>query len=319
MLPPMRPLGVGNAKLPALPKHMPLQLPNQILTKVPAIQMHSKFSAPPPPPPPRIEEAIKRHEIPTPPAMSEASGKNGAPVWRTLQEFKGDPLTMISAQPRPPPKRPPASKVPQPPLGPPPAHAIILAKKGQAGVDESTIVAKARPLVHVPKPPSESIPSFIRKNFKTDSREGGDAVLARAADHQVQEALRAGEKPPWPVPDWIVWATHFLVQIFVGGVVVACCVVIIVFGTYLTPGAVWATHAATVVGCIVNVGVFESIKCIVVACVALVKDETLKRQAEITARKARMALKAQRIQNLGGKFRQPPQLPNLAPPPPFLG
>lgn len=104
-----------------------------------------------------------------------------------------------------------------------------------------------------------------------------------------------------------------------GGTIAASTFVIFVFGTYLEPKQVWATHAATAVGCVVNVGLFESLKCIVVACVALVKDETLKRQAEIAARKARMALKAQRLQDRTRHRRQVDPGPESLPPPPFMG
>jgi hypothetical protein len=120
---------------------------------------------------------------------------------------------------------------------------------------------------------------------------------------------------PWPVPDWVVFFTASLVNFFMLGLSLECCIFIIYFGSYMHPGAVWATHGATFVGFTINLVLFESIKCLVVAMVALAQDRTIKRQADIAARRARMALKAQRLQERNWKWRQDAPLPSLAAPP----
>jgi hypothetical protein len=133
-----------------------------------------------------------------------------------------------------------------------------------------------------------------------------------------EEFMPPPPKDPWPVPDWVVCLTSSLVNIFMFGIVTECCIFILYFGSYMKPGVVWATHGATFIGFVVNLGLFESVKCVVVGCVALVKDETAKRQAEIAARRARMALKAQRLQDRTRRWKADTALPHL-PPPPMIG
>lgn len=125
-------------------------------------------------------------------------------------------------------------------------------------------------------------------------------------------------KDPWPVPDWVVKFTESLVSMFLLGLVFECSFFIIFFGSYMRPSSVWATHAATFVGFTMNLVLFESLKCLVVAMVALAQDVTKKRQEDIAARRARMALKAQRLQERNWKWRQDTPLPSL-PTPPLLG
>lgn len=310
-MPPMR-LG-AQGRLPQLPKNLPLQLPPALLTKLPSVQQHPSGLAPPPPPPPRPDDPMRRSELPPPPEAGEGT--------RKLVEFRGGESGGLGqVQPRPPPKRPQGTFQPTPPQGPPPAHAIVLAKRGGVtGIDEEAIVKRAKPPAVPPKPPQEMLPAFVRKSLQNTATPDGALGLPPGFPRATFKIQSPEEKDPHPVPDWIVWTSQRLVEVFVGGTIAASTFVIFVFGTYLEPKQVWATHAATAVGCVVNVGLFESLKCIVVACVALVKDETLKRQAEIAARKARMALKAQRLQDRTRHRRQVDPGPESLPPPPFMG
>jgi len=101
----------------------------------------------------------------------------------------------------------------------------------------------------------------------------------------------------FPVPDWIVSLSRACVNFIVVGLVVECCLFIIIFGAYLEPTIVWVTHASTIVGSVVTLGLFESVKCLVVAGVALVSEEAAEKEEEARARRARMALKAQGLQD----------------------
>lgn len=106
----------------------------------------------------------------------------------------------------------------------------------------------------------------------------------------------------YPVPDWIVSASRACVNFIVIGLVVECCAFIIIFGAYLEPTVVWVTHASTIVGSLVCLGLFESVKCLVVAGVALVSEEAAEKEEEARARRERMALKAQGLQDRSALF-----------------
>jgi len=298
-LPPLQ-IAPGQKRIPALPKHLPLQLPSASLLHVPAIQQHVDGLVPPPPPPPPL--ALPGWDKPMPPEEGEppASAQQLAPY--KPPSLSSRPL------PRPPPKLPQRALLPTPPVGPPPAHAIILAKKtGFSSIDEAALVKKVKPPPMVPKLPEEAMPSFVRRN---QPAEAPDIVAHRVLQGHAAPASRLGavpEKPPKPVPDWIVKASHAATQTFVGGSILGSCFFIIYWGVYLESRAQWATHAATIVGCIMNLGVFESMKCVVIACVNLVKSETEKRQEELHARKERMALKAQRLQERAARRRRATQ------------
>jgi len=325
-MPTLRPLSLGGrdrTMLPPLPK---LQLlPPNILTKVPSIQPH-KVGMPPPPPPPRPHQPLQPGEMPLPPEDGEPS------VTRRLTVFKGDKAGIRRGD-RPPKPPPPKSKEvfkPTPPSGPPPAHAYILARKGAGDIDEAELIKKARPIGEItPRPPdSEPPPGLTRKAVPPEPPRpggppGGPALKpVKPGQPEEPEPLKKQflDPPvePNPVPDWVVALSSWMVNLFMLGLVIECCLFIIIYGVYMEPNLVWATHGATIVGVIVNLGLFESVKCIVVACVALIKDETAKRQAEIAARRARMALKAQRLQDKSRRWRQDMPLPSL-PPPPLLG
>lgn len=166
-----------------------------------------------------------------------------------------------------------------------------------------------------PKVPLGPLPSFVWKNTV-------EPIPGLVQPRLAPEVVADRRKLLRPVPDWVVWLTKNLVHAFMIISVVMCCLITVTFGIYMHPGVIWATHAATIVGSFVNLGLFETVKCVVIACVALVKDETAKRQAEIAARKARLALKAQRLRERSSNpWRRPPDKPppKALPPLPFLG
>lgn len=292
-------LSMGNpAGLPGLPK-LPLALP-QTLFKVGAIQAHPA-GVPPPPPPPQIPSNILRGDVP-----------RGEPVIaRKMVEFKGKSATG-AGQPRPPPKKQATNGfTPTPPAGPPPAHAYVLAKKGVAtGLDESDVRRRAKHPNLTPTPPSHEPPAFLRPKAPEL-----DAKVPTPPPPPGASSYLKKSPTPHPVPDWVRSSSEMLVYIFVGGTILESCFFIIAYGTYMEPAAIWATQAATIIGCLVNFGLFETVKCVVVACVALVRDETERRQAETDARKQRMALKAQRAQEKGRRPKYVPATASSAPPP----
>ena len=102
-------------------------------------------------------------------------------------------------------------------------------------------------------------------------------------------------REPTPLPDMVVSASRWLLRLIVDGHVALCCYLIVAYGYHLRPRAVVAIHGASVIGIVVLFGLLESVKCLVVAAVALVKDESRKRTAEVEQRRERMLLKAQRV------------------------
>jgi len=231
--------------------------------------------------------------------------------------------------PRPPPKPRSAALRPTPPSGPPPAHAIVLAKKpGIAGFDTQAIVRRAKPPPSTPQPPREPPPLSLAAGSSSSAalaqhhRFPADSPkhqLMQLSSKQVQEQMFArmrqdpraaavtgksahDEQAPVPVPDYIVSGWVYAVYSLLVCLLLASVYVITVYGTYLPPSAELATHAATFIGSVVNVGMFESVKCVVIACVALAQDESRKRDVELQARRIRMELKAQRVQTRGRRF-----------------
>jgi len=200
-----------------------------------------------------------------------------------------------------PPKKPPPQRrqmAPAPPEGPPPAHAIILAGKAAAfGIDADAIMERTRPPPALPPmPPMEALPSFVRRVEALED-EYNPQLAAKVA--QVRAAMKQpgkpADKPPRPVPIAVVQATSALVWVFTCGSVAVWCSFIIYYGRNMAPSVEWATYGATVVGVTISLGLFETMKCVVIACVNLVQDDTVKREAELETRRMRMALKAQRF------------------------
>lgn len=281
------------------PKHLPLQLPSTALMKVPAIRPHEggeEMLPPPPPPPPRLTLPGWNREA-KPPEEREP------PSMQQLVAYK-PPSLSSKPLPKPPPKPPPsAAQKPRPPSGPAPAHAIILAKKGaMSGEEEDELSRRMKPPPLLPKLPEGLAPAFVRRNVVPE-----DDVFNK------RDVFREGEKrgrarPLSVVPDWVLHASFWAVQCFVAGFILGCCFFIIYWGVHLESHEQWATHAASVVGCVINFGVFESLKCVVIACVNLMHMESLKRQEELDARRLRMQLKAQRLGEKKAKRRRKVQL-----------
>lgn len=222
----------------------------------------------------------------------------------------------LNVHPKPPAPMPPGPKAPRPPDGPPPPHALLLARKpepqgaraapraldgklvrsGADGLED--VRRRLRPLHPVPKPPSEAPPPGVLIRMAE-----GIAKSREPGNNQV--ALRGGfhggtwAQPHAPTPDWAVKAGDALVWLFAMMIIIGSTGVIAYWGTFFDSSVAWATIGASVAGCLVNLGVFESVKCVVFAMVALVADETAKSQVEVSARRARMALKAQRLSKKG--------------------
>jgi hypothetical protein len=141
-------------------------------------------------------------------------------------------------------------------------------------------------------------------------------------------AKKVTKAPPLlkPVPDWVVWTTEGIVYIFVTGLIVESYLFIWAYGTYLQPNAVWATIAATIIGVLVCFLIFESVKCVVLGCIAIVRDEDMKRQEEKRRREERRAGKQEFADQrrltaeqraLARKKQMDPV--RLSPPPPIMG
>jgi len=171
------------------------------------------------------------------------------------------------------------SFAPPPPKLPPPSGVrrdeLALAHKQM--LDE---LAKGRQPLAVPGPGGSN-------PFETARRDPvGYTLLAKRA-HDA--------KAPKPVPDYIVQGSLMAIQIFMLVTALVLIAVITFWGTYLPSEAVYPTYIATIIGIVVNLGLFESVKCIVICCLALVQEESERREFELQARLLRMELKAQRI------------------------
>lgn len=265
--------------------------------RVPQIQHHFHGSSdlkPPPPPPPL---ALTQGERPVPPKEMAPDGA------RSLI-----PLPPTMPLPRPPPKLSSGPMLPTPPLMPPPAHAVILARK-DVHVDEQAVAARLRPPPPIVQPPPDDTrPSFVHRHVEEARSPNWD----QAHNHRWSLGKSLFRKRMYkPVPDWVVMVSDWSAKSFVAVALLMCGFTMYYYGTNQDSTSVWATHAATLVGCIFNLGLFESMKCVVIGCVALVKAETAKRQSELDARILRMALKSQR-QHQGTKNRRqvfPPSPP----------
>lgn len=295
--------------MPRRPPQQSQQLPSAVHIDVPAVKPHvDTLGAPPPPPPPMAMQGWTR---PLPP--EEDRPPEGI---QQLVAFK-PPSQSLRALPKPPPKPAQRLLVAKPPAGPPPAHAIVLAKKtALANTDESALLARIKPPPLAPRPPQGDAPSFVRRSGPP---EPAQVVAQRIAEGHAAPPKRLGaapEKPPRPVPDWVVQASYGATQIFVFGTILISCFLLLYWGVYLQPRTQWATHGATFTGCIMNLVVFESLKCVVIACVSLVKLEMEKRQEELYARKLRMQLKAQRLQERATKRRRAEDASRSSGPPP---
>lgn len=317
----------GHGRIPALPGNLPppVALPNSVLAKVPAIQRESGLLPPPPPPP--VGGFGRLALMPLPPEDGEPTVVQKLTVWKAPPR-RGGPT---STPPRPPPKMPSAPLRPKPPIGPPPAHAIVLARKaGAPGFHADAIVSAARPPpVGKAAPPSGPPPQNQRRDaFALISKQDVDEIAKNRIDiaknpnkdmtidgldpfalGRTDPRLFVGaakkrhdEKAPKPVPDYIVQYSLGAVQLFVVFNILVFTGIITLYGTYLPPSAVYPTYAATIVGVVINLGLFESVKCVVICCLSMVHDESEKRDLELRARRARMEMKAQRFHQRGRRF-----------------
>lgn len=319
-LSPLRNVPTTTGRLPPLPKNAPLQLPKQMLASIPAIAKDSGNALPPPPPPP-VGGFGALATLPVPPTDGEPEVHRGLQVYRAPPRRGGQ--TATSKAPRPPAKLPAARLQPTPPAMPPPAHAIVLARKaGVPGFDQDTVVAKARVPSPVPKPPGDPPPQNIRRDIPVVDPKAVDEIAKQRKEKDIIDGVpdpfaasrkdprgffemsrqAHDEKAPTPVPDYVVQSSFYLVNFFVACTILADVSVISIWGTYLPPSAVYPTYAATLIGIFVNHGLYESVKCVVIACIAMVHDETDKRDQEVEARKARMEIKAQRFIQRGRKI-----------------
>ena len=89
---------------------------------------------------------------------------------------------------------------------------------------------------------------------------------------------------------WTVYLFVFWIFIY------SISVIAVYYGLYMPSGSIWATYAATACGLLLNFLVLETMKCVVLGCVELLRHETARREAELAARRAREVLKEQRSQ-----------------------
>lgn len=253
--------------------------------------------------------------------------------------------TMPRHPPKPPPKVRGKALLPTPPseaAGPPPAHAIVLPKgKPQDFATSSelqAVVAKAKPPPPLVHPPSEPLPSFVyRGNSQAlqtimDSRERGpkasaleplppkapplNDTMAFSALPPIVKEYVPPERGPKPVPEFVVKVSVWTVYLFVFWIFVYSISIIGFYGVYMASSSIWATYAATLCGCLLNFGILESMKCIILGCVELVKHETVRRQAELDARRTRMALKEQRLKERRSRLQE---IQDMHVSPPLMG
>eukprot|EP00931_Biecheleriopsis_adriatica_P060446 TRINITY_DN36303_c0_g1_i1.p1 TRINITY_DN36303_c0_g1~~TRINITY_DN36303_c0_g1_i1.p1 ORF type:complete len:2581 (+),score=473.60 TRINITY_DN36303_c0_g1_i1:114-7856(+) len=328
----------GELRMAEVPKLAPLELPSAVLQNVPQVQKHPKGIAPPPPP------AVPPPHAPKMPGQSSSSSalvplppQEGQPLIAVRKLAKIAPGQITRRPPRPPPKLPGRALVPTPPVGPPPAHAIVLKPGNPVShphVDLQAVVTKAKPPSGIVRPPVEPLPNFVYRapvqgalGAIVQSRHDGpkasalDPLPPKAPPMNEPKAFSAlppvvqefvpPEKGPKPVPEVIVKASIWMVYFFVAWIFAHSVALIAWYGTYMPARHITATYIATACGALVNFGVFECVKCVVLGCVELVKHETVKRQMSDEARKARIALKNQRQlarQALVDRVKLPPPL-----------
>jgi len=330
-----------------VPKQAPLDVPSSVLLRVPQVQKHSSSSSVPPPPPPLVPPPTgpKRHGADMAP-MAPIPPEAGEPLMavRKLNKVRPGQVSTSSRTPKPPPNMPgKATLLPTPPAGPPPAHAIVLAKGrpqdfASGNVDLQAVVSKAKPPAPLVHPPSEPLPSFVYRVPSQALQSIADArgkspkasaleplppkappaseSLAFAALPNVAKEYVPPEQGPKPVPEVVVKVSVWIVYVFVFWIFVHSVAIIALYGVYMSNRHIWATYAATFCGCLLNFGILESMKCVILGCVELVKHETVKRQAELDARRTRMALKEQRQLERRARMQE---IQKMHAPPPLMG
>lgn len=267
----------NTGKLPELPK-LPFIPPMQLMQGL-TVQAHPP-GVPPPPPPLPIDAPITQAEMPPPMKADQLA-------LRKLEPFKGDQGLSFNAKPRPPPKRQVVFR-PTPPAGPPPAHAYILARKGSApGTDIDVPPPPPLPFA-APSPPLEPPPNRVNPAHVVEAYQEHLRTKAK-------NTIRCEVKEAPPVPDCVVVTSQVFLNIIVASFIAVLTFYIYAFGSFFRPAAFWATHAASFYGTLANLGLFETVKCLVVAGVALVRHESERRQLEEDARRERMIMKSQMV------------------------
>eukprot|EP00435_Cladocopium_sp_Y103_P005745 s1402_g1.t2 len=292
-------------------------------------------------PPPQGKHAARFGVPVSPPSNPKAAqGPEAADSSALVRRLPSQ--TMPRHPPKPPPKVRGKALLPTPPSGPPPAHAIVLPKgKPQdfaTGSELQAVVAKAKPPPPLVHPPAEPLPSFVyRGNSQAlqtimDSRERGpkasaleplppkapplNDTMAFSALPPIVKEYVPPERGPKPVPEFVVKVSVWTVYLFVFWIFVYSISIIGFYGVYMASSSIWATYAATLCGCLLNFGILESMKCIILGCVELVKHETVRRQAELDARRTRMALKEQRLKERRSRLQE---IQDMHVSPPLMG
>lgn len=325
----MPPLQLGNTAgtlalaLPELPR-LPVLFQPGLLQ---ALQIQEGLGGPggmPPPPPPPLGQPRAPEDLlpPLPPRGgrrgSFVGGRGGllAAAPRTLVPYRPDESGVGASglEPKPPRKTQKFKAVP--PVGPPPQHAYMLARKGAAPGTDVNVVPPPPPPEMIPHPPvdeetrrdsasSEEVSAYLRRLERERYAE-----MMRHREREAAKGVRTS-KEPLPLPELVITASRWLLRLIVDGHIALCCYLIGIYGYHLRPRAVVAIHGATLVGSFVLFGLLETVKCLVVAAVALVKDESRKRTAELQQRKERMLMKSQRVkgeQRVGGEQKKGPDV-----------
>ena len=318
--------GADNSPLRLAGSNLRMDVPKQASdVPLPHGKHAARFGAPMSPP--SNPKAAQGPEVP---------GASGALVRRLPSQ------TMPRHPPKPPPKVRGKALLPTPPSGPPPAHAIVLPKgKPQDFASSSelqAVVAKAKPPPPLVHPPSEPLPSFVYRASSQalqtimDNRDRAPKAsaleplppkappisdtMAFAALPPIIREYVPQERGPKPVPEFVVKVSVWTVYLFVFWIFVYSISIIGFYGVYMASSSIWATYAATLCGCLLNFGIFESMKCVILGCVELVKHETVRRQAELDARRTRMALKEQRQKERRSRQQE---IQNMHVSPPLMG
>jgi hypothetical protein len=160
-------------------------------------------------------------------------------------------------------------------------------RSGLENINE--IIENVTPPPALPRPPAEAMP--IGHMFRGDV----EAIARMRRMKKTEGGARTWEADYKPTPDWVVQFGDALATFFALCFILGSCAVIVCWGTFLSYEVVTATLFATIAGILVNLVLFESVKCVIFAMVALVAHDTLKREKEVTSRRARMALKAQAL------------------------
>jgi hypothetical protein len=137
------------------------------------------------------------------------------------------------------------------------------------------------------RPPAGPPTDFMRTVSEATMK---DIDVAR----KVQEEQAKLQVPP--PPDWVLFVGEWLVVIAVGTYVATCLVYISIFGMVMKTEIIQNVRLATLVGAAELFGVFETVKCVVIAAVQLMVHKSNAANDVITKRKLRMLEKKQHLE-----------------------